>query len=110
MTTRHDIRRGPYAPPAAARRVGSARAVLEHGARGQVAGRAGHRAPGMGARAGQVEPLDTAEAAGAEAALGPLPREHLAVEDVPAGDAEAGLELARPEGQAVDDVVREVGA
>src|SRR3954447_13910813 len=109
MTTRQDIPRAPY-PACAGRTLRSARAVLEHRAGGQVAGRAGDRAAGMGARAGQVQALDAAEAPGTEPALEQLARKHLPVEDVPAGDAEARLELARPKGQAVDDAIGEARA
>ena len=44
------------------------------------------------------------------ALLQQLPGQHLAVEDVAAGDAEALLELARAEHQAVDDPVGQVRA
>src|SRR5215212_2800902 len=84
--------------------------ILEHRARGQVARGPGHRASRMGARAGEVQPLDSAEPARAGPVLQHLPRQHLAVEDVPAGDAEAGLELPRAEREAVDDAVRKARA
>src|SRR3954469_10009198 len=84
--------------------------VLEDRARGQVARRAGHRAARMGARAAQVQAVDAGEAARREAALQQLVAEHLAVEDVPAGQAEARLELAGPQREALDDAVGQARA
>ena len=66
--------------------------------------------PGMRARAGQEEALDAAEALRARALLEQLARQHLAVEDVAAGDAEARLELARAERQPLDDPVGQLRA
>ena len=76
--------------------------VVKDGMGGQEAGCAGDRAARMGAGAGQVEALDAPERARPEAPGEDLVAQHLAVEDVPAGDGEAGLELARAEREAVD--------
>src|SRR4051794_27921392 len=110
MTTRQDIGADHTRLPRARTGDCSAAAVLEQRPGGEVARSAGDRSAGMGPGAGQVQALDAAEAPCAEAALEQLAREHLAVEDVPAGDPEAGLELARAESQAVDDVVGEARA
>ena len=61
----------------------------------------------MRAGARQVEPVDAAERPRREPLLQQLGPEHLAVEDVAALDAEAGLELLRAEREAIDDPVRE---
>src|SRR5689334_3633140 len=57
------------APASGRGRRGRGLPVLKRRARGQVAGRARNGAAGMGAGAGQVEPLDPAEAARLEALL-----------------------------------------
>src|SRR5687767_12614061 len=86
------------------------RQVLEHRAGRQVAGRSGDRAAGMGSRPGQVQALQSAEAAGGEAVLQQLAGKHLAVEDVARGDPEAGLQLGRAQAQTVDDALGQAGA
>src|SRR4051794_41976921 len=64
----------------------------------------------MRSRATEIEAGYAGEVPGREAALQQLVAEHLAVEDVPAGQPEARLELARAEREALDDPVGEAGA
>src|SRR5207244_1873183 len=83
---------------------------LEHCTRREVSRCARHRTTGMSARSGEVEALDATKAPGPEAALEQLVAQHLAMEDVAAGEPEAVLELARAERQAVDYAVRQLRA
>src|SRR3954452_15983138 len=71
--------------------------VLDHGPRRQQARRAGHGSAGMGAGARQVKGVDPTEAAAVRTIFEQLAGKHLAVEDMPAGDAEAFLQLPRAE-------------
>src|SRR3954471_4788519 len=76
------------------------REILENCACSQIAGRARDRAAGVRSGARQVQALDPAEAPRARPFA-----EHLAVEDVPASDAEALLQLPRTEHEAINDAV-----
>src|SRR5918992_2258428 len=59
----------------------------------------------MSPGAPQIEPFDASECAAVDAPLQQLLGEHLAVEDVSAGDAEARLELTGAECKPLDDSV-----
>src|SRR4051794_6162468 len=79
--------------------------VLEDRARGQVPRRTRHGTARMGARPGDIQTPDVEVVPCARALL-----EHLAMEDVTAGDPKPLLELLGAEHESVDNPIRQLGA